>query len=96
MLSQAIVLFLLLVGRSRKRIIRGVSFARWLKRPLQNERGAFSMCYNCGCGLPDNDGGSAENITNKTFAEAAKAAGQSVEEAQKNTLELLNKITAPK
>ena len=54
------------------------------------------MCYNCGCGLPDNDAGSAENITNKTFVEAAKAAGQSVEEAQKNTLELLKKTTAPK
>jgi hypothetical protein len=49
------------------------------------------MCYNCGCELPDNDGGSAKNITGKTFVEAAKAAGQSVEEAKKNTLELLKK-----
>jgi hypothetical protein len=55
------------------------------------ERGGFYMCYNCGCGLPDNDGGSAKNITDKTFVEAAKAAGQSVEEAKKNTLELLKK-----
>jgi hypothetical protein len=49
------------------------------------------MCYNCGCGMPDNDGGSAKNIVDKTFVEAAKAAGQSVEEAKKNTLELLKK-----
>lgn len=91
------VLFLLLAGRSRKKMIHGVTFAGWLKRLLQNERGGSSMCYNCGCGFPDNDGGSAENITNKTsFVEAAKAAGQSVEEAQKNTLELLKKITGPK
>jgi hypothetical protein len=55
------------------------------------ERGGFYMCYNCGCELPDNDGGSAKNITDKTFVEAAKAAGQSVEEAKKNTLELLKK-----
>jgi hypothetical protein len=55
------------------------------------ERGGSDMCYNCGCGLPDNDGGSAKNIVNKTFVEAAKAAGQSVEEAKKNTLELLKK-----
>ena len=49
------------------------------------------MCYNCECELPDNDGGSAKNITDKAFVEAAKAAGQSVEEAKKNTLELLKK-----
>jgi hypothetical protein len=66
-------------------------------RSLQNnsgrsrKKGGFYMCYNCGCGLPDNDGGSAKNITDKTFVEAAKAAGQSVEDAKKNTLELLKK-----
>ena len=55
----------------------------------RHERGGSYMCYNCGCELPDNDGGSAKNITDMTFVEAAKAAGQSVEEAKKNTLELL-------
>ncbi len=50
------------------------------------------MCYNCGCELPDKDMGSPKNITDKTFAEAAKAAGQSVEEAKKNTLQLLEKL----
>ncbi len=49
------------------------------------------MCYNCGCQMPDNDMGNPKNITNKTFEEAAKAAGQSMEEAKKNALELLQK-----
>ncbi|MGH7825349.1 MAG: hypothetical protein ACREQ7_09265 [Candidatus Binatia bacterium] len=35
--------------------------------------------------------GNPKNITNKTFEEAANAAGQNVEEAKKNTLELLQK-----
>jgi hypothetical protein len=49
------------------------------------------MCYNCGCQMPDNDMGNPKNITNKTFNEASKAAGQSAEKAKKNTLELLQK-----
>ena len=49
------------------------------------------MCYNCGCQMPDNDMGNPKNITNKTFNEASKAAGQSADEAKKNTLELLQK-----
>ncbi len=47
------------------------------------------MCINCGCGFPD--GGDPPLITNKTFEEAAKAAGQSVEEAKKNVYEYLKK-----
>lgn len=47
------------------------------------------MCYNCGCQMPDNDMGNAKNITEKTFEEAAKAAGQSVKEAKQNAFELL-------
>ena len=49
------------------------------------------MCYNCGCGIPDDDMGHPQNITNKTLAAAAKAMSQSEEEAKKNTLELLKK-----
>jgi hypothetical protein len=49
------------------------------------------MCYNCGCQMPDNDMGNPKNITDKTFDEAAKAMGQSAEDAKKNTLELLQK-----
>ena len=54
------------------------------------------MCYNCGCQMPDNDMGNPNNITDKTFAEAAKAAGQDEKEAKKNTLELLQKNLATK
>ncbi len=47
------------------------------------------MCINCGCGAPD--AGGSPLITNKTFEEAAKAAGQTVEEAKKNVYEYLKK-----
>jgi len=49
------------------------------------------MCYNCGCGVPDYDMGNPKNITDKTFEEAAKAAGQSVEETKRNVLNELKK-----
>ncbi len=47
------------------------------------------MCYNCGCGMPN--AGGPELITNKTFEQAAKAAGQTVEEAKQKTYEELKK-----
>ena len=50
------------------------------------------MCYNCGCGMPDNDMGDARNVTERTFEEAAKAAGQSPEDAKRNTLDLLLRL----
>lgn len=49
------------------------------------------MCYNCGCGIPDDDMGSADNITTQTFEKAAKASGQSVKEAKKQSLAMLKK-----
>ncbi|MBI4009057.1 hypothetical protein HY357_02390 [Candidatus Roizmanbacteria bacterium] len=57
------------------------------------------MCYNCGCGLPDDDMGKGHagvdphgtSITNKTFKAAAKGEGMSEEDAKKNALELLKK-----
>lgn len=49
------------------------------------------MCYNCGCGMPDDDMGSPDNITEEDFKKAAEASGQSLEEAKKNTLETLQK-----
>lgn len=49
------------------------------------------MCYNCGCQLPEDDHGDPRNITNKTFEDAAKAAGQSMDEAKENTASLINK-----
>ncbi len=47
------------------------------------------MCISCGCGFPD--AGDKPLITNKTFEEAAKAAGQTPEEAKKNVYEYLKK-----
>ena len=50
------------------------------------------MCYNCGCGLPDDKMGDENNITNETFEKAAKASNQPLREAQENTYELLKKV----
>jgi len=50
------------------------------------------MCYNCGCQMPDNDMGDPKNITDKTFEDAAKASEPSVEEAKRNTVELLKSL----
>lgn len=57
------------------------------------------MCYNCGCGMPDDAMGqgnagvdlNGKSITNKTFEVAAKSQGMSIEDAKKYTLELLKK-----
>lgn len=54
------------------------------------------MCYNCGCGMPDDDMGNPKAITNKTFEEAAKSGEQTPEEAKKNTLTLLKKVLKEK
>ena len=47
------------------------------------------MCYTCGCGMPE--AGGPDLMTHKTFEQAAKAAGQSVEEAKRKTFEHLKK-----
>ena len=47
------------------------------------------MCYNCGCGSPGENMGDEKNITEVTFEEAAEASNQTVDEAKRNTLELL-------
>lgn len=49
------------------------------------------MCYNCGCGNPNDDMGHQDNITTSTFDKAAKAEKQSLLEAMKNTRELLDR-----
>ena len=54
------------------------------------------MCYNCGCGMPNNDMGNPKNITNKTFEEAAKASGQSKKDAETNARALIEKVLAAK
>ena len=58
------------------------------------------MCYNCGCGMPDDDMGmgnagvdpNGKSITNKTFEEAAKSQGMSVKQAQEEAYTLLKQI----
>lgn len=52
------------------------------------------MCYNCGCGMPNNDMGKPENITEHRLAEAAKAMGQTLEKSRENMLALLEKVLA--
>ena len=54
------------------------------------------MCYNCGCGMPNNDMGKAENITNQTFEAAARAMGQTEKESKQNARALLEKVLAAK
>lgn len=54
------------------------------------------MCYNCGCGMPNNDMGNPENITNRDFESAAKAMGQSVKDAKINARKLLDKVLGAK
>lgn len=57
------------------------------------------MCFNCGCGMPDDDMGqgnagvdpNGKSITNKTFDAAAKSQGMTKEDAMKETLKLLKK-----
>lgn len=54
------------------------------------------MCYNCGCQMPNNDMGMAENITNETFEKAADAMGMSLKESRENALHLMEKVLAAK
>lgn len=52
------------------------------------------MCYNCGCGLPEDDHGDERNITNRSFDQAAEAIGQSAKEARENALKLLGQVNS--
>lgn len=57
------------------------------------------MCYNCGCGLPDEDHGKGhagqdpegKAITTKTFQAASRAFSMGEKETKKNTHDLLMK-----
>jgi hypothetical protein len=62
------------------------------RRPVRPSKGEIDMCYNCGCGMPNNDMGNPANVTNKTFEEAAKAMRQSSEDAKRNARQLLEKV----
>ena len=57
------------------------------------------MCYNCGCGMPDDDMGqgnagvdpNGKSITNKTFDEAAKSQKMTRKDSMEEALKLLKK-----
>ncbi len=42
------------------------------------------MCMNCGCGKPDDRHGNPDNITREDLERAARANGQSLDEAVRN------------
>jgi hypothetical protein len=48
------------------------------------------MCYNCGCGIPDDDMGSPDNITNKTFERVAAMWKVNSDAAKDKVLNMLN------
>ena len=58
--------------------------------PLMREGGEYNVCYECACGsttaIRSND-----SITEETFKKAAVGARITVEQAKRNTLELLKK-----
>lgn len=55
------------------------------------------MCYNCGCGLPNDAMGqgiaakdpNGKSITDETFEQAGKSQGMSKEQAMEETFKLL-------
>jgi hypothetical protein len=49
------------------------------------------MCYNCGCGITDDDMGSVDNITDTTFASLAKNWNKSADETKKQVYQILEK-----
>ena len=55
------------------------------------------MCYNCGCGMPNDDMGKGKvteggaSLTDDDFKVLAKKWDMSEEEAKKNVLDLLKK-----
>lgn len=53
------------------------------------------MCYNCGCGIPEDNMGKADakgaSLTEKSFEGLAKAWDMTTEEAKENTYKLLKK-----
>ena len=47
------------------------------------------MCYTCGCKQPYNNMGSNDNITEEHFQQAARAGNETVSDAKRNMIELL-------
>lgn len=49
------------------------------------------MCYNCGCGMLNNNMGNKDNITEEDFQKASEATGQSEEDTKRHVYESLKK-----
>ncbi|MBI2012100.1 hypothetical protein HYS91_05000 [Candidatus Daviesbacteria bacterium] len=47
------------------------------------------MCYNCGCGNPNDDMGSMNNITNQMLSQLANNQNKSLEEIKRMVLQTL-------
>lgn len=51
------------------------------------------MCYNCGCGIPNDNMGKDDakgaSLTDVSFEDMAREWGMSIEETKKNVLKLL-------
>jgi hypothetical protein len=47
------------------------------------------MCYNCGCGNPQDDMGDTNNITEQTFAHMAEHSGESIGATKLSVYQLL-------
>lgn len=60
------------------------------------------MCYNCGCNIPNDDMGrgkissGGDSLTEDDFKVLAEKWGMTIEEAKKNTLDLLKKTVGEK
>lgn len=60
------------------------------------------MCYNCGCGINDDDMGKGKvsegggSLTEADFEKIAKEWGMSVEDTKKNTYKLLQQEVGSK
>lgn len=55
-----------------------------------------SMCYDCGCEIPDDDHGDPRHIVEKDFEEAAAAEGIPADKAKENVASLINKLAGKK
>ena len=53
------------------------------------------MCYNCGCGNPNDDMGNPDNITNATFDKSAKASNQDPKQAREESYKILKREFEP-
>lgn len=53
------------------------------------------MCYNCGCGIPDDNMGKPDakgaSLTEVSFEDMAREWGMTIEETKKNVYNLLKK-----